>query len=329
MHAQRVPTEVAGAAAEVTAHGMDLLEGLLRVDYRETLAAVEGRADLICMSPPYEDARSYGADVSWKFQDYQALGDAVKAALRPDGGQCLMVLGGSVRDFRGDGYTERSDMPWRVMLDWKDRLGLVSPDYLAFGRDGQPGLFPNGFKTGWEPLLWFSNPGDNTLNQLAIGTPTLPNSLIRRKGQSGRRAGKDSTDIGGKWRTKPDKARPSTLWQYGQVGNSGTIAGGPTSGEDHPARFPYRLARDIVKCFSSTGDLVVDPFLGSGTTMIAALDHGRRFFGGDLLARERDGKAWIDIAREIAEGRYAQMTIAEMMDEKKKAEQVNLFSDNP
>jgi len=59
-----------------------------------------------------------------------------------------------------------------------------------------------------------------------------------------------------------------------------------------------RLADDVVQCFSPLDGLVCDPFLGSGTTAISAAKHGRRFVGGDLGARERDGRRWADIARE-------------------------------
>jgi hypothetical protein len=55
-------------------------------DFRETLALCEGAADLVLTSPPYCDARTYGAAVSWGMDDYAALGDACFAALRPGGG---------------------------------------------------------------------------------------------------------------------------------------------------------------------------------------------------------------------------------------------------
>lgn len=102
---------------------------------------------------------------------------------------------------------------------------------------------------------------------------------------------------------------PGNVWDFGHCSGG---RGGPTENEDHPARFPYRLARDAVLCFSNEGDLVVDPFVGSGTSLIAALDHDRRFLGGDNGDRERDGKPWVDIARDIAAGRYAQMMIGEV-----------------
>lgn len=68
----------------------------------------------------------------------------------------------------------------------------------------------------------------------------------------------------------------------------------------HAAAFDRRLVDAFVLCYCPPGGLVCDPFVGSGTTAMSAAKHGRRFVGGDLGARERDGRRWADIARERA-----------------------------
>ena len=60
----------------------------------------------------------------------------------------------------------------------------------------------------------------------------------------------------------------------------------------HPTQKPVRLFNELVKIHSVPGDLVVDPFLGSGTTAIAALTQGRRFIGGDIEP------AYVEIAKD-------------------------------
>ena len=50
----------------------------------------------------------------------------------------------------------------------------------------------------------------------------------------------------------------------------------------HPAKFPEALARDHIASWSNPGDLVLDPFLGSGTTGKMALQSGRRFIGIEI-----------------------------------------------
>ena len=50
----------------------------------------------------------------------------------------------------------------------------------------------------------------------------------------------------------------------------------------HPAPFPVALAERVVHLFSYVGDVVLDPFAGSGTTCVAAAQHGRRYVGFDI-----------------------------------------------
>jgi DNA modification methylase len=51
--------------------------------------------------------------------------------------------------------------------------------------------------------------------------------------------------------------------------------------DDHEAKFPILLAERVIRLYSNLGDVVLDPFIGSGTTAIAALDNGRNYIGID------------------------------------------------
>ena len=55
--------------------------------------------------------------------------------------------------------------------------------------------------------------------------------------------------------------------------------GGEEPGVDHPAVFPLALAEQLIRTFSQEGDLVLDPFCGSGQTLLAAKGCGRRYLG--------------------------------------------------
>lgn len=66
----------------------------------------------------------------------------------------------------------------------------------------------------------------------------------------------------------------------------------------HAAPFPAAFADAFVLCYSQPGDLVGDPFVGSGTVAYSCHRHGRRFIGGDLGHRERDGRRWADIVND-------------------------------
>ena len=281
-----------------------MLDGvtIIQADFADTLARVRdmGGADLILTSPPYADARTYGAGVSWTMADYQRLGDAIKPALKP-GGHCLMVLDAPVREWRPGYGTERGFLPWQVMLDWAERVGLRVPDRLAYGRMGQVGAFSGRFRNDWEPLLWFQRPGLRGYFQALVergktgpyiatggGTREQDGTYVRQ-GRAGEMA-----EQGLRYR--------GTLWYY-------TMCGAIQGEQGHPATYALRFAEDAVRCFCTPGGLVCDPFTGSGTSAVAAAKHGRRFFGGDLLVRPSDGKPWAQVALERAIEATRQQTL--------------------
>lgn len=285
---------------------------LLHGDFAETLALCGGQADLVLTSPPYCDARTYGADVSWDLPDYQRLGDSVFAALRP-GGRALINLDAPVREWRKGFGTERGFHPWRVMLDWAERVGFRVPDRLAFGRQGLPGEYRGRFRNDWEPLLWFVRPGgESWMDRRSIASAAVyvsSGTITERLGNGTLRS-----QVRAGWATDEGKRHAGTLWGYGSGGHSHT--GAPDlEAENHPARWPYRLAEDIVRCFCPPDGLACDPFVGAGTSAVAALHHGRRFVGGDLLSRQDnednrrrglDPAPWVDVAARVLDERWKQ-----------------------
>jgi hypothetical protein len=67
---------------------------------------------------------------------------------------------------------------------------------------------------------------------------------------------------------------------------------------EHAAPFPAEFADAFVCCYSRPGEIVCDPFSGSGTVPFSCHRYGRRFIGGDLGHRERDGRRWADIVND-------------------------------
>lgn len=66
-------------------------------------------------------------------------------------------------------------------------------------------------------------------------------------------------------------------WGYRQVWNIRSVRKNDT----HEAKFPDELARRVIKLFSDQGDIVLDPFIGSGTTAVAAIKENRQYIGID------------------------------------------------
>lgn len=261
--------------------------------FEATLAVCEARGgvDLIVTSPPYPNARpgQYLGDAphDWTWPDYQRLGDHVARALRP-GGFCAINIDGPVRTTRPEVGSERSLIAFELAIDWARRVGLRYVEHCAYAKEGAPGRFGDRWRSGWEPVHVFQRPGHSAANLGAVKVPAL---------HDGRSFAPRSRRSGGGW-------RKSTGFQQTATRQLTTVIASPTGHGfidiTHPAPFSYLLADAFVLCYCPPGGLVCDPFVGSGTVAISCAKHGRNFIGGDLGARERDGRRWADIARERA-----------------------------
>lgn len=104
-------------------------------------------------------------------------------------------------------------------------------------------------------------------------------------------------DFSGKLKNPvPEFSPRNNIWRYVTSFN----------GVKHPAPFPLLLAEDHVTSWSNPGDLVYDPFMGSGTTAVAAMKHGRQYIGSEIspeyvaIAEERILQARLVYANEQA-----------------------------
>ena len=96
----------------------------------------------------------------------------------------------------------------------------------------------------------------------------LSNGKATPAGRVGERRSKDGTIREPRYRPA-SVGKPGNIWRYA-VGQDST---------GHPAPFPEKLAKDHIQSWSNAGDIVLDPFAGSGTTLKAAKELGRRFVG--------------------------------------------------
>lgn len=261
--------------------------------FEATLAACEARGgvDLIVTSPPYPGARpgQYLGDAphDWTWPDYQRLGDFVARALRP-GGFCAINIDGPVRTTRPEVGSERSLIAFELAIDWARRVGLRYVEHCAYVRDGTPGLFGNRWRSGWEPVHVFQQPGgEGFFDVRGLEVPAVQAGKMQRPGRNrhgdGRRL-QVATHL-------QRETKPITTAIVGRIS---------ADAQEHPAPFADILADAFVLCYCPPGGTVCDPFVGSGTVAISCAKHGRNFIGGDLGARERDGRRWADIARERA-----------------------------
>lgn len=298
--------------------------------FEETLARCEalGGADLLFFSPPYPTevpgakgregapTRRYGGDTPEHFlwPDYQRLGDCCFRALKP-GGFCIVIVDGPIRFTRSKKIgSERSLIAFKLAIDWAERVGFRYVEHEAYMRLGMPGDFPPRRRSGWEPMHVFQRPGSAWyFNARAFTVPAVTAGKRKKISPGNMWNGKalpPSSVV------KGHHIRPSerTLTTALDAAPSGRGLRNCHYNSDHPAPFTHHVAEVQVLTYCKPGGLVCDPFNGSGTTGIAAAKHGRSFVGGDLGARERDGRRWADIGRERALAAAANPVVVEKSD---------------
>lgn len=212
--------------------------------------------DLVVTSPPYDDLRTYGGH-SW---DFFGVAWHLKRLLKPGG-----VIVWVVADATNDGSETGSSM--EQALHFK-RLGLNLHDTMIYQVAGTGAKGSNlAYWQEWEYCFVLAKGRPRVVNRLADSVNVRAGAVCTK----GRLAA-DGSEKDSKVRTVKEFGVRGNVWRY-QAGNNGD------DNQGHPAVFPFNLARDHISTWSDPGDVVLDPFSGSGTTAKAAKALGRRFIG--------------------------------------------------
>ncbi len=124
------------------------------------------------------------------------------------------------------------------------------------------------FSGRYETIMWFTKSEDYVFN---LDPVRVPQKYPQKKYFKGPKAGQYSCNPLGK--------NPGDLWNIPNVKNN------HVEKTDHPCQFPVELIERLVLALTHEKDWVLDPFLGTGTTIIAALRHGRRGAGAEVLPK--------------------------------------------
>ena len=238
-------------------HTLDLLRSL-----------PAGIARLIVTSPPYNLGKPY--ETRLDLEDYLAQQAEVirecYRALHPQGSLCWQV-----GNYVDEGEIIPLDM---VLYPVFASLGLHLRNRIIwhFGH----GLHASRrFSGRYEVILWFTKGDRYTFNLDAV---RVPQKYPGKKHFKGARKGELSGNPLGK--------NPSDIWEIPNVKSN------HVEKTVHPCQFPVELIERLVLALTDPGDLVLDPFMGVGTTAIAALIHGRKAIGAEIMPE------YIEIAKE-------------------------------
>ena len=236
------------------------------------------KVNMVFTSPPYASQRSYDEDTEFipiRPDDYCEwffdVQDIIKGYLSADGSFLL-----NIKEHCEDG--QRSLYVKDLVLSFARSWGWLFVDELCWVKKGGgfPGSWNNRLKNGFEPVFHFSKNKDIKFNPLANGKPS-DSSFEYKEGQNFTLGKKgpfnDQSQV-----FKEGIARPSNVVYLSPSRNS----------FDHPAQFPVELADFFIKAYSDRGDLVFDPFMGSGSTLISADRNKRVCFGSELSPKYCD-----------------------------------------
>lgn len=221
---------------------------------------------LACFSPPYNLGKSYGDGGS---------ADTMRATFYH--GWLIQVLSEVSRILKPGGVVF---LQVGSTVDWQDRL--MPLDVLLYEDLRRSGL------TFQSRIVWTVPHGLTPKTRLADryetvlvfskGEPVFnPNAIRIPQKNPGKRAFKGPNK--GKLSGSPLGAWPTNVWS--DIGSVRHNQPGKKHG-NHPAPFPLKLAKRAILAYSMPGDLICDPFSGSGTTHEAAIQAGRAFVGADL-----------------------------------------------
>ncbi len=230
--------------------------------------------DLIVTSPPYADSRknTYGGIppdeyVAW----FLPMSKEFLRVLKPSG---TFILNIKERVENGERHTYVLDM----IKELRNQGWIWTEEFIWHKKNTHPGKWPNRFRDAWERCLQFNKTKNFNMYQEEVMVPIGDWSKTRLKNLSKTDLSRATSRVGsgfGKkisnWVGKSKVYPPNVLYLATECGN-----------KNHSAVFPVELPAWFIRLFTREGDLILDPFAGSGTTAVACHRLKRNYLMVDI-----------------------------------------------
>ena len=243
-------------------------------DNAEYLKTLPGEIiDMTITSPPYDDMRDY-TGFSWNLEK---LAHELYRITKP-GGVVVWIVSDETKNGSETGSAFRQALYFK-------KIGFNLHDTMIWQKDSFSFPESNRYPNTFEYMFIFSKGKPKTFNPIKdrrnIYAGTMITGTYRQKDGTTTKRSKRESDAGG-------------LKEYGIRHNVWQIpAEKRNTYYNHPAKFPEQLVHDHIVTWSNKGDIVLDPFIGSGTTAVVAIHTGRHYIGAEIspkyceMARQR------------------------------------------
>ena len=214
--------------------------------------------DLVVTSPPYNLGKPYETrlDLDVYIDQQRRVIEECIRVLKPSGSVCWQV---------GNYVTDGQVLPLDIKLYPLFEAGGIQLRNRIVWHFGHGLHASHRFSGRYEVVLWFTKSKDYYFD---LDPVRVPQKYPNKKHFKGPRRGQRSGNPLGK--------NPSDIWEIPNV------KANHVEKTDHPCQFPVELIERLVLALTPERGLVLDPFLGVGTTAIAALMHGRRVLGAEI-----------------------------------------------
>lgn len=252
--------------------GLQIIQG----DSKEILKTIEANSiDLIVTSPPYADRRqhTYGGIKPEKYVEwFLPISEQLLRVLKPTG---TFILNIKEKSENGERHTYVIEL----VLGLRKQGWLWTEEFIWHKKNCYPGKWPNRFRDAWERCLQFNKTRKFKMFQKEVMIPVgewadkrlkslSVTDKIRDNSRSGSGFGKNVSN----WVNR-EKVYPTNVLHFATVCNN----------KNHSAPFPKDLPEWFIRLFTKEGDTVLDPFMGSGTTVIVAHQMNRKAVGIEIL----------------------------------------------